>query len=116
MAFAPAKNTSAFLKMGIMGKQGGGKTRDRRQDRNRPCPISQVVEHPLCRKAGGVLRHRTRLRLPDPRLQGSGHSIWQDRTTGFAALLEACAWAEANASVLIIDSITHPPRTDRRRF
>jgi hypothetical protein len=47
--FTKAENTSAFLKMGLLGFQGSGKTKDRDQGHHRTCAAHEEARHPLCR-------------------------------------------------------------------
>jgi len=106
----PAKNTSAFLKMGVMGKQGAGKTKT------------------AGKIAIGLVRHLQKLNIsyankpvamfdtekgsdyliPDFEKAGIPFSVAKRRS--LADLLDVMKEAEENCSALIIDSITHPYR------
>jgi hypothetical protein len=108
--FETARPTSAFLKMGIMGKQGAGKSKT------------------AAKVAIGLIKHLKELGVDYadkpvaffdtevgsdwlvPDFTGAGIEIVVAKKRSFADLLEAVRWAEANASALIIDSITHPWR------
>ncbi|MDE2472668.1 MAG: AAA family ATPase, partial [Bradyrhizobium sp.] len=108
--FQPAASTSAYLKMGVMGKQGAGKS---------------MTAGLL---AIGIAKHLKALGLPYagkpvayfdtekgsdwliPVFEKEGIPLMVAKKRAFADLVAAMKWAEENASVLIIDSITHPWR------
>jgi hypothetical protein len=108
--FQPAEVTSAFLKMGIMGKQGAGKSKT------------------AAKVAIGLIQHLKKLGIDYaskpvaffdtetgsdwliPDFKAAGIPLVVAKKKSFADLLAAVRWAEQNASALIIDSITHPYR------
>jgi hypothetical protein len=108
--FQPAASSSAYLKMGIMGKQGAGKSMT------------------AAKTAIGLVNHMKQLGVEYadkpvawfdtetgsdwliPKFKTSGIDLVVAKKRSFADLLEAVRWAEGNASALIIDSITHPWR------
>lgn len=108
--FQPAQSTSAYLKMGIMGKQGAGKS------------------FTAAKVTIGLVQHLKEIGSPDaakpvaffdtekgsdwliPIYKAAGVELMVAKERSFAKLLEAVRWAEANASALVIDSITHPWR------
>lgn len=108
--FQEAKNTSAHLKMGIMGKQGSGKSKTAGK------VAIGLVEH--LKKLGISYAHKpvaffdtetgSDFLIPD--FEAAGIPFMVAKTKTLADLLEGLDWAEKNASVLIIDSITHPYR------
>lgn len=108
--FKEAKNTSAFLKMGIMGKQGAGKTKTAGK------VAIGLVKH--LKKLGISYAHKPVMFFDTetgsdyliPDFEAAGIPFMVAKTKTLADLLEGMKEAEANASVLIIDSITHPYR------
>jgi hypothetical protein len=105
--FAPAHNEAAYLKMALMGFQGSGKT------------------FTATETAIGLVLHMRELGLPDagkpiafadtekgsdwilPRVKKAGLSMITAKTRAFSDLLALVNEAEASASVLLIDSLTH---------
>lgn len=105
--FRRAEVTSAHLKMGLMGFAGSGKT------------FTATVT------AIGLIEHMRGLKLPHadrplffldtetgadwvkPRVEEAGIELYTAKTRAFVDLLAAVKEAEANASLLLIDSITH---------
>lgn len=108
--FAPAASTSAYLKMGVMGKQGAGKSM-----------TAGLLAIGLAKhlKALGIGYATKPVAYYDtekgsdwliPVFEAEGIPLVVAKKRGFADLVTAMKWAEENASVLIIDSITHPWR------
>lgn len=105
--FKPAENTSAFLKLGIMGKPGSGKTY------TGTLTAIGLIEH--MRKRGVPYADKPMFFLDTelgsdwvkPKIEAAGIRLFQAKTRAFSDLLTAVHEAEANASVLLIDSITH---------
>jgi hypothetical protein len=108
--FQPAESTSAFLKMGIMGKQGSGKSY-----------TAGLISIGLIKhlKSLGISYASKPVAFFDtetgsdwliPLFKANGIPLVVAKKKSFADLLEAVRWAEGNASALIIDSITHPWR------
>jgi hypothetical protein len=105
--FTKASSTSAFLKMAFMGFQGSGKT------------------YTATSTAIGIVKLMRDLRLPQgskpiafgdtekgsdwilPRVQKAGLELVTAKTRAFSDLLALVNEAEASASVLLIDSLTH---------
>ena len=103
----PAENTTTKLKMGLMGFQGSGKT------------------HTMTSVAVGLVQMMRELGLPDgnkpiafmdtetgsdwvrPRIEAAGIKLLTAKTRAYTDLLEIIDEAEANASVLLVDSATH---------
>lgn len=108
--FRTATNTSAFLKMGIMGKQGAGKTKTAAK------VAIGLVKHlktkgiSYANKPVAFFDTETGSDYVMPDFEAAGIPLVVAKTKTLADLIEAMDWAEANASVMIIDSITHPYR------
>lgn len=108
--FQPAASTSAYLKMGVMGKQGAGKSM-----------TAGLLAIGLAKhlKALGITYASKPVAYFDtekgsdwliPVFEKEGIPLMVAKKRAFADLIAAMEWAEENASVLIIDSITHPWR------
>ncbi len=104
--FKKAEKTNAFLKMGMMGFQGSGKTYTGTQ-----VAIGLVK---LMRASG--LNGTKPIAFIDtekgsdwviPHVEGAGLELVTAKTRAFSDLVQATADAEKNASVLIVDSVTH---------
>jgi len=108
--FQPAASTSAYLKMGIMGKQGAGKSM-----------TAGLLAIGLAKhlKSLGIDYASKPVAYFDtekgsdwliPIFAKEGIPLVVAKKRAFADLVAAVKWAEENASALIIDSITHPWR------
>lgn len=108
--FQPAAPTSAYLKMGVMGKQGAGKSK------TAALVAIGLIQHlkdlgvDYASKPVAFFDTETGSDWLIPDFQAAGIPLVVAKKRAFADLLEAVRWAEANASALIIDSITHPWR------
>lgn len=105
--FKKAENTTAYLKMGIMGFAGSGKT------------------YTAAEIAIGMVQHLRKHNLPGhdkpiffldtetgsdwikPKVEAAGIELHTAKTKAFTDLTSAMREAPGNASILIIDSITH---------
>lgn len=105
--FKPAEVTTAYLKMALMGFQGSGKT-------------FTAIE-----TAAGLVNLLRELNLPEgdkpiafadtekgsdwilPRVKAQGIEMITAKTRAFSDLLKLVREAEAHASVLVVDSLTH---------
>lgn len=105
--FSKAENTSAYLKMGIMGFAGSGKTFT---------ATSVAIGLNQLMKQRGVAEARKPIFFLDtetgsdwvkPRIDAAGIQLFTAKTRAFKDLLEAVPEAEASASILLIDSLTH---------
>src|SRR5882762_804024 len=117
--FKPAEVTSAYMKLGLLGFQGSGKTKT----------ASKVViglvqymrEHGIsyANKPVMFLDTETGSDWLIPHFKTAGIKLEAAKTRSFADLLTAVDDAEANGSALIIDSITHfwmeLPSSDMRK-
>lgn len=108
--FQSATNTTAHLKAGFMGKQGAGKSM------TAGLLAIGLVKH---LKALGISYASKPVAFFDtetgsdwliPLFEKEGIPLVVAKKRAFADLVAAVKWAEENASVLIIDSITHPWR------
>jgi hypothetical protein len=108
--FQPAANKSAFLKMGIMGKQGAGKTKTAGK------VAIGLVQHlkkmgiTYASKPVAFFDTETGSDFLIPDFEAAGIPFVVAKTKTLADLVKAMDEAEVNCSVLIIDSITHPYR------
>lgn len=105
--FKKAESTSAFLKMGLMGFPGSGKTYT-------ATDIAIGLVHYMREKniAGAdrpifFLDTETGSDWIEPKVRAAGLDIMVAKTRAFTDLCAAVKEAEAEASVLLIDSITH---------
>lgn len=106
--FQPAENTTAYLKAGFMGKPGSGKTLTasllalglvrHMREVGAPNADKPVFFYDTETGSNFVIKHFNKM----------GVELKQARTRLFADLVTAVKVAEQEASVLIIDSITHP--------
>lgn len=106
--FQPAANTTAYLKAGFMGKPGSGKTLtasllalglvQHMREIGAPNANKPVFFYDTETGSNFVIKHFNKMGIP----------LQQAKTRLFADLVSAVKIAEEQASVLIIDSITHP--------
>lgn len=99
--FKKAEVTSSFLKMGIMGFAGSGKTF-----------TSTSLAIGLTKLAGNgkpifFLDTETGSDWIKPRVEAAGLELFTAKTRAFRDLLEAIREAETSASLLLVDSLTH---------
>lgn len=105
--FTKSENTSAFLKMGLLGFAGSGKTKT-------SAIISiGLVEHMRERQVVDAgkpvffLDTETGSNWVRPDFEAAGIELFTAKTRAFSDLIAAVQHAEREASVLIIDSISH---------
>lgn len=106
--FQPATNTSAYLKAGFMGKPGSGKTLtgsllaiglvQHMREIGAPNANKPVFFYDTETGSNFVIKH----------FNAANIEMKQAKTRLFADLVTAVKMAEEHASVLLIDSITHP--------
>lgn len=105
--FQPAEVTSAFMKMGLLGFQGSGKTKTAAK------VVIGLVNH---MRERGIEAANKNVKFLDtetgsdwviPDFKAAGIKLDAAKTRAFSDLLVAVDEAEANGSALIIDSITH---------
>jgi hypothetical protein len=108
--FQPASSTSAYLKMGIMGKQGAGKSMTAAKVAMGLIKHLKQLGVDYANKPVAFFDTETGSDWLIPHFNAAGIPLVVAKKRAFADLLEAVKWSEANASALIIDSITHPWR------
>jgi AAA domain len=106
----PAKITSAYLKMGILGFQGGGKTKTAGKTAIGLYKYMQSKGIDCTSKPVAFFDTETGSDWLIPDFKQAGVPLVVAKRRSFADLLAVMKEAEAGASVLIIDSITHPWR------
>jgi AAA domain len=106
----PAKITSAYLKMGILGFQGGGKTKTAGKTAIGLYKYMQSKGIDVTNKPVAFFDTETGSDWLIPDFRAAGVPFVTAKRRSFADLLNVIREAEAGASVLIIDSITHPWR------
>lgn len=99
--FRKAEVTSSYLKMGIMGFAGSGKTF-----------TSTAISIGLTKLSGTgkpifFLDTETGSDWIKPRVEAAGLELFTAKTRAFRDLLEAVPEAERNASLLLVDSLSH---------
>jgi hypothetical protein len=105
--FTPAESTTAYLKMGLLGFQGSGKTKT------------------ATKVAIGLVQHLRKLAVPEgdkpvffldtetgsdwvmPDFEAAGIPLAVSKTRAFSDLVEGVKVAQRQASVLLIDSASH---------
>ncbi len=105
--FSKAENTSAYLKMGFMGKPGSGKTVT--------ASLVTIGLVQMMRQRGLAAGGRPVYFLDTeggsdwvaPRFAEAGIPLFTAKTKAFSDLLIAMPEAETNASLLLVDSLTH---------
>jgi hypothetical protein len=110
LLFEIARPTSAYLKMGIMGKQASGKSKTAAKVAIGLVNYLKELGIDYAEKPALFFDTETGSDYLIPDFNAAGIPLIAVKKRALADLLEAMAWAEANASVLIIDSITHPYR------
>jgi hypothetical protein len=99
--FTKAESSSAFLKMGIMGFAGSGKTYT--------ATSIAIGLHKLAavRKPIFFIDTETGSDWVKPRIEAAGIELFTAKTRAFRDLLEAVPEAEDGSSLLLVDSLTH---------
>lgn len=99
--FTKAEVTSSFLKMGMMGFAGSGKTFT--------ATSVAIGIHALAasKKPIFFLDTETGSDWVKPRIEAAGIELFTAKTRAFRDLLEAVPEAEASSSLLLVDSLTH---------
>jgi len=99
--FTKAESTSSFLKLGMMGFAGSGKTFT--------STSIAIGLHQLAENTKPIFFLDTEMGSDwvKPRIEGAGIELFTAKTRAFRDLLEAVPEAEANASLLLVDSLTH---------
>jgi hypothetical protein len=105
--FRPAENTSAFLKMGLLGFQGSGKTKTGTKVAIGLVEFMKKKGIPYATKPALFLDTETGSDWVEPDFKAAGIPLLVAKTRTFSDLLAAVKEAEANGSILIVDSISH---------
>ncbi|HYM31830.1 MAG TPA: AAA family ATPase [Candidatus Cybelea sp.] len=108
--FTPAQITAAYLKMGIMGKQGGGKTKTAGKVTRGLIKHLKKLGLSYASKPVAFYDTETGSDFLVPDFEADGIPLMVAKSRTLKDLVEAIDWAEKEASALIIDSITHPYR------
>src|SRR5215472_16908257 len=111
--FKPAEVTSAFLKMGFMGFAGSGKTYTASSTavglirHLRELPFDKGSGLPAANKPLFFLDTEKGSDWVARKIKDADVELYTAKMRAFADLLAAVAEAERNASVLLVDSVTH---------
>jgi len=105
--FKPAENTTAYLKMALMGFQGSGKTYTGTDTAIGLVQLMRKLKLPMGDKPIFFLDTEKGSDWIKPQVEAAGIGLFTAKTRAFTALLEAVPEAEANGSVMLIDSLTH---------
>jgi hypothetical protein len=99
--FNPAETTTAFLKMALMGFQGSGKSYTAALT---AIGLAKLIQ---ARKPVFFLDTEKGSDWVKPMFERAGVELFTAKTRAFTDLVAAIPEAEANGSVLIVDSLTH---------
>lgn len=105
--FMKAESTSAFLKMGIMGFAGAGKTYTATSTAIGLIEHMQSMAIEYAGKPAFFLDTETGSDWVRPQFDAAGIELFTAKTRAFADLLTAVREAEKDSSLLLIDSISH---------
>lgn len=105
--FKKAENTSAFLKMGLMGFAGSGKTYTAAQTAIGLVHHMQALEIEYADRPAFFLDTETGSDWVKPMFDEAKIDLHTAKTRAFSDLREAVREAEKNASILLVDSISH---------
>jgi hypothetical protein len=105
--FKPAETTSAYLKMGLLGFAGSGKTKTAALTAIGLIKLMRERGLDLGKKPAFFLDTETGVDWVAPDFRAAGIQLETAKTRAFADLLMAVEEAQANGSLLLIDSISH---------
>lgn len=105
--FQPATNSQAFLKAGFMGFAGDGKTYTATMLAIGLVELMRERKLDIGNKPAYFLDTETGSDWVKPQFDGAGIELRTAKTRSFVDLIAAMREAEENASVLLIDSISH---------
>jgi hypothetical protein len=105
--FKPAEVTSAYLKMGLLGFQGAGKTKTATRAAIGLIQHMKAMGVDYANKPALFIDTETGSDWVIPDFKAAGIPLQTAKTRAFSDLLNAVAEAEENGSILLIDSITH---------
>lgn len=107
MAFALAQNTSAFLKMGLLGFEGSGKTKTAAKVAIGLVQYMKKLGLPQADKPVYFIDTETGSDFVAPDFAAAGIPLAIDKTRAFTSLVEAVKIAERDGALLMADSVTH---------
>ncbi len=105
--FTKAENTSAYLKMAMMGLQGSGKTYTATDIAIGMVKLMRAAGVPGADKPIFFGDTETGSDWVKPRIEAEGMELFTAKTRAFKDLLVMVAEAERHSSILILDSLTH---------
>lgn len=105
--FKKAENTQAYLKCGIMGFAGSGKTYTATLIAAGLIGVMRDRQLPHADKPVMFLDTETGADWVEPEFRSHGIELFTAKTRSFADLIPAIKEAEASGALLIIDSISH---------
>ncbi len=105
--FTKAEVTSSYLKMGMMGFAGSGKTYTATSTAIGLVQMMRDLQVPYGGKPIYFLDTETGSDWVKPRIEAAGIELFTAKTRAFRDLLDAVPEAENNASLLLVDSLTH---------
>jgi hypothetical protein len=105
--FMKAESTSAFLKMGIMGFAGSGKTYTAAHTAIGLVEYMQSVGVSYADKPVFFLDTETGSDWVKPQFEAAGIPLFTAKTRAFQDLLASVKEAEKDSSLLLVDSISH---------
>lgn len=105
--FSKAEVTSAYLKAGFMGFAGSGKTFTAAVTAIGLVELMRQSRAPQGRKPIFFLDTEGGSDWVKPKIESAGIELFTAKTRAFRDLLEAVPEAEAGASLLLVDSLTH---------
>jgi hypothetical protein len=103
----PAEVTSAYLKMGLLGFQGSGKTKTATIVGKGLVLMARQLKLDYANKPAAFLDTETGSDWIIPDFKDAGIELVAKKTRSFADLLTVTDEAQAECSLLIIDSLTH---------
>jgi AAA domain len=107
MLFQKAEVTTAFLKMGMMGFQGSGKTHTATSTAIGLVTLIKQLRLPYADRPIFFADTETGSDWVIPRIRKAGLELFTAKTRAFADLLKIVPEAEDNSSLLLIDSLSH---------
>lgn len=105
--FKPAENTTAYLKMALMGFQGSGKTYTATSVAIGLVQMMRELRLPAGNKPIFFLDTEKGSDWVKPRIDKADLPLFTHKSRAFTDLVAAVKEAEANAAVLLVDSLTH---------
>jgi hypothetical protein len=105
--FQPAETTSAFLKMGLLGFAGSGKTKTASITAIGLVQYMRERNIDYASKPVFFIDTETGSDWVKPDFERAGIKLYTAKTRAFSDLMQAVPEAQANGSLLLIDSITH---------